>query len=258
MHQQQLNSKHLNNNSPSVRVNVPIIPSAVAPFHSPSTNFRTCSQVNVTTPFSSAIKVPSARIASPCAIETYPRVPNLMRCLSIAISTVPVACLMPFAVRDSFTSSFRMSCQRWPCAFVLAFFLPLAEADGFFFFFFFFVCSVVASVVIGTAASGTGSPSVGFFSRRGGRGPVQGPPPGAVTLSALSFPSASVTISNSTTHPSTYRSLTKRMKQVLMRNEEFRKKHNTMKRRCVEGFQYVNTDSYVNGQYAPRTQEMNR
>jgi len=137
-----------------------------------------CSQMKVAFPSASHVNEPSARSPLAWAMEEYPFVPSLTRASPTDTSIVPVVLRMSFASSKPFTVSLRESCQNGSFGFAG----PLAAV------------LVRASLpsrrrVLGLAL----------------RGPKHGPPPGAVTLTAFALPLSSWPISNSTSHPSSWR-----------------------------------------------------
>jgi len=128
--------------------------------HSSPSNWMARCQVRTTVPFSSQVKLPSAKIPSPCAILAYPPVPNLIFWFSRVTSTVPVRVRMDLLLKTFLTWTVKTECH-----------------GGMFW-------------------------ETVFRDTRLGRGPVQGPPPTAVTWTAFGLPDASSTWrSNSTCHP---------------------------------------------------------
>src|SRR5210317_1031571 len=119
-------------------------------------------------------------------MEEYPLVPSLTRASPTDTSIVPVAVRISFSARTAFTASDKSSCQKGS----LGFGGP----------------SIVRDLVRGA------SPSRRRLLRLL-RGPEQGPPPGALTLTAFTFPSSSCPISNSTAQPSSYTIQTQEVKE---------------------------------------------
>ena len=158
-------------------------PFSLVATHWPLSKLMQCPHVNVATPSAPQTNVPSAIIPPAWAIDAYPWVPSFTRASQTDTSIVPVEVRISFSLSEFFTSSDKMSCQKGSFGFGADLFAVRPPPPP---------------------PPERAPPELPSRRRRLLRTPVQGPPPGAVTLTALALPSSSWPISNSTSQPSSF------------------------------------------------------